>query len=157
MSHQAKPEKIRSRKIRKGRDSRIEARLATKAGAVRGGLSGGALKPLSDHDVTRVHDAVLDVLETVGIGSPSQELLDITLPQGCFLGPQDRLCFPRALVEDMLACAAREFTVYARGSRSPDWDAHIGGDRVYFGIGAETVSILDPETGRYRRTTIADL
>ncbi|MCP5087704.1 MAG: trimethylamine methyltransferase [Rhodobacteraceae bacterium] len=143
---------------RRGRQRHRSSRLSGGIEpAVRGGLSGGRMRPLGQRDIINVHKAVLEVLETVGIGEPSQDLLDIVLPRGCWQSPQGRLCFPPALVEEMIAAAASEFTVHARGDRSPDRDARFGGTRVYYGIGAEAVSILDPTTRRYRPTTIADL
>ena len=143
---------------RRGRVARVNARLAPdRPKAVAGGLTGGALKPLSAGEVERVHRAALEVLETIGVGDPSAELLDLVLPKGCFLGPRGRLCFPPALVEDTIAPKQRDFTIYARGPRAPDWDVHIGGDRVYTAIGAESVAILDAETRTYRPTTLVDL
>ena len=91
-----------------GRAARVAMRRAVKpAKAVWPGLEGGAYKSLSDHDMARIHEAVLDILETTGIGSPTQELLDIALPKGCAMGEQGRLCFPRGLMEDIIHGAAK--------------------------------------------------
>ncbi|MES1150334.1 MAG: trimethylamine methyltransferase family protein, partial [Dongia sp.] len=78
-----------------------------KAGAVRPGLPGGTYRPLSDHDMERIHATALDVLEKLGVGEPIPEILDVALPRGAWLSDKGRLCFPRSLVEDILAGACR--------------------------------------------------
>jgi len=127
------------------------------AKAVWPGLEGGAYKPLSDHDMTRIHEAVLDILETTGIGSPTQELLDIALPKGCTVGEQGRLCFPRGLMEDIIAGAAKSYTIHARGSRSPHGDIHMDGHQVHFCTAGSAVSTLDAKSRTYRPSTLADV
>ena len=44
--------------------------------AVRSGMEGGHYKPLSDHDVQRIHSAALDILERIGVAEPIPEMLE---------------------------------------------------------------------------------
>ncbi len=37
---------------------------------VKPGMTSGTFKPLSDHDIQRIHTTVLDVLEIIGIAEP---------------------------------------------------------------------------------------
>src|ERR1700754_1475777 len=83
-----------------------------KAGAVRAGMPGGTYRPLTEHDMQRIHATALDVLEKLGVGEPIPEILEVALPKGCWLNSQGRLCFPRARVEDILAVACRRYTAY---------------------------------------------
>ena len=52
-----------------------------KSGAVRPGMPGGTYRPLSEHDMQRIHTTALDVLEKLGVGEPIQEILDVALPR----------------------------------------------------------------------------
>lgn len=122
---------------------------------VRAGLIGGHYQPLSDEDINRIHSAALTVLEDVGVADPTPEVVDIATAAGCHVNDQDRLCFPSALVEDVIAGAAREYTVYSR-SDSHD-DLHVGGKRVHYSTSGEAVTILDPQTRTYRASTLVDL
>ena len=116
-----------------GRAARVAMRQTSKADqVVRPGMTGGAFQPLSETDIRRIHEAALDILETTGIGDPTEELTDIALVKGCSLNEHGRLCFPRSLIEDVIADACREYVVYARGGRSPDYDIRAGGKRVHF-------------------------
>jgi trimethylamine--corrinoid protein Co-methyltransferase len=121
--------------------------------AVRPGHEGGAYRPLSDRDVDRVHETALDLLATIGMGDPIPELRAAALDRGCTLTEAGRLLFPRALVEDVIAGAGRDFVIHGR---DPDHDIDVSGARVHFGCGGEAVTVLDFETGRYRPSTLVD-
>ena len=144
-----------ARRSRGGRAARRAAREAGAAGlAVRPGMRGGAYRPLSERDIERIHAAALDVLERVGVGDPIPEILEVALPGGCVLGDDGRLRFPRALVEDLIACSAKQYVLHAP---DPDLDLEIGGDRVIFASAGEAVKILDYATQRYRPARLVDL
>jgi len=87
-----------------GRAGRHAKRKQGSAGmAVHPGMEGGSYKPLSDRDIQRIHDTALSVLANIGIGEPIPEILEHALPKGCTLNEHGRLCFPRSLVEDLIA------------------------------------------------------
>ncbi len=137
------------------RAARTEARASgPESKAVGPGLMGGAYKPLSDHEVQLIHATALDVLETIGVADPLPEMLDPALPRGCRLNEHDRLCFPRALVEDALAGACESFTIYGR---DPAFDLELGGTKVHHSTAGQAVTIYDPETRSYRPSKLADL
>jgi len=141
-----------------GRAARIAKRQQTdKAKVVWPGMEGGAYTPLSDTDMQRIHSAATEILANVGIGDPTQELLDIVLDKGCELNEHGRLCFPASLIDDIIAGAAREYTVHARGARSPDSDVLSNGKRVHFCTAGSAVTTLDAETRTYRPSTLVDL
>ena len=54
--------------MRRGRKVRHDS--PPSASAVGPGVVGGKFRPLSEHDVERVHHAILDVLENIGMGDP---------------------------------------------------------------------------------------
>ncbi len=127
------------------------------AQAVRPGMEGGAFKPLSQQDIERIHAAALDILADIGIGDPTQELIDIAVPQGCTLNEHGRLSFPAPLIEDILAKARREYVVYGRGARSPSYDVSTGGQRVHFCTAGSAVTTFDYASRSYRPSTLVDI
>src|SRR5579871_6517509 len=76
---------------------------------VRPGMPGGRYKPLSDADVLRIHRAALDILESIGLADAPPSGIEYMTKAGAQLSPSGRLLFPRALVEDTVARAARHF------------------------------------------------
>ncbi|MEX3008185.1 trimethylamine methyltransferase family protein [Hoeflea sp. TYP-13] len=148
----------KSRRKGAGREGRLEARRASTASkAIWPGIPGGRYQPMTHADMDKVHDASLFILEKTGIGDPIDELLDIVLPKGAFLNEYGRLCFPRALMEDLIAGAAREYVVHARGSRAGKDDIHCTGNKVYFSNSGTAVTTLDAQTKSYRPSTALDI
>ena len=122
--------------------------------AVWPGVEGGAFGPLGESDLHRVHRAVLDLLENVGLAGAIPPMVERVTARGGRLDSRGRLLFPRALVEDVLASCPKRFTAYGR---DPTHDLEIGGRRVHFGSGGASPNIVDLDTGRYREATLADL
>ena len=150
--------KSRVRRRSGGREARLAVQAQTTGNeAVRAGLSGGRYKPLSDTDMQNIHNAALTVLERTGLADHTQELLDLVLPKGAVLNEHNRLCFPRALMEDLLAGAAREFYVYARGEREGKDDMHCTAQNVYFSNSGTAVTTFDSDTMSYRPSVLRDV
>lgn len=155
-------ERIAQRPRKSGRPRRgggSSARRAARADgvpatAVHPGLTGGSYRPLSDRDIQLIYAAALDVLENIGIGDPIPEILHYALPKGCVLGEDNRLRFPRALVEDLIAQSAKEYAKYAP---DPRHDQMVRGQAVFFSTSGEAVTILDYETQKFRPTRLTDL
>ncbi|MCP4301300.1 MAG: trimethylamine methyltransferase [Gammaproteobacteria bacterium] len=148
-----------SRSTRARRGGGSSTRRAARAGgiessAVRPGQSGGQYRPLSDADIERIYKAALDVLENIGIGDPIPEILHYALPGGCTLDEDNRLRFPRALVEDLIDKSAEEYPLYAP---DPKYDQVVRGEEVLFCSSGEAVTILDYETQKIRPTKLTDL
>ncbi len=140
---------------RGGRAARVAARKSRKASkAVHPGLEGGTYRALSEHDVHRVHDAVLEVLETIGMADATRPVRDLALANGCEESAQGRLLFPRALVEDVIANAAREIVMMSRDGKH---ELRVGGRKVHFATSGEAITIFDPETRKYRPSTLLDI
>lgn len=140
-----------------GREARRAARaapLAEEIRPIRPGLPGGRYRPLSDADMTRIHAAALDALEQIGLANAPASGVEILTAAGAIRGEDGRIRFPRALVEDMLAVAARDITLHGR---DPKYDLHLGGTRVHFGTAGAAVHVVDAVTGEYRDSTAQDL
>ena len=121
---------------------------------MRAGMVGGAYRPLTDDGVARIHAAALDALETIGLADAPPSGIEAMVAAGATLGDDGRLRFPRALVEDMLALAARDITLRAR---DPRHDLHLTGARVHFGTAGAAVHVVDPVERTYRDSTARDL
>lgn len=110
--------------------------------------------PLSAADASRIHRAALDLLERVGMASPTDRVRDLCLAHGCSLTESGRLLFPRSLVEDVIAQAARSFVVHGR---EPRYDFEARNGTVNFCTGGAAVKMLDIDTRDYRPSTLQDI
>jgi len=152
------PERAKRSALRSGgRAARVAARgapLAENLRPVRAGMSGGQYRPLTEAGMQRIHLAALDALETIGLADAPPTGIEIMTRAGAVLGDDGRLRFPRALVEDILAQAARDITLHGR---DPRHDLQLSGSRVHFGTAGAAVHIVDLETNSYRDSTAQDL
>ncbi|MGV6813170.1 MAG: trimethylamine methyltransferase family protein [Brevirhabdus sp.] len=139
---------------RAARHAQRAAPLAREMRPVRPGLSGGRYKPLSDADVARIHTAALDALEQIGLCDAPDSGVAILTGAGAILGDDGRIRFPRTLVEDMLAKAARGITLHGR---DPAHDLKLSGTKVHYGTAGAAVHMVDLETRSYRESTLQDL
>jgi trimethylamine---corrinoid protein Co-methyltransferase len=138
-----------------GRLARLAARGEhERQAAVRPGLPGGTYRPLTEHSLERIHHTVLDILEKIGVGQPIPRLVELATAKGCSMSDDGRLLFPRGLVEDAIATAAKK--VFYHG-RKPGQDVVTGADRVYFATAGEAVRVVDALTGAYAPSTLTDL
>ena len=140
-----------------GRAARVAMRaapLADDVRPVRPGMPGGQYKPLSEAGVAQIHAAALDALEQIGLSQAPPSGVALLTGAGAIQGDDGRIRFPRALVEDMLAVAARNITLHAR---DPKYDLHLSGTNVHYGTAGAAVHIVDPITLDYRESTAQDL
>jgi trimethylamine---corrinoid protein Co-methyltransferase len=142
---------------RGGREARRQLRaapLAQELRPVRAGLEGGRYRPLSEADVTTIHGAALDVLERIGMAQALPSCVEACTARGAFLDGNGRLRFPRALVEDVLAGAARRFPLCGQ---DPRHDLEPWGTKVHFGTAGAAVHMVDRKTREYRESLLQDL
>jgi trimethylamine--corrinoid protein Co-methyltransferase len=137
-----------------GREARRALRRKRAPGSTGRELEGGTYQPLSEREVRRIHETALDLLEKVGMGNPLPVLKEHALARGCRIDGHGRLCFPRALVEDVIAAMPREFVVHAYDSK---YDLKDAAGRVQFGPGGDAVTTLEVDGRRYRPSTLVDV
>lgn len=140
-----------------GREARVAMRaapLTDDVRPVRPGMSGGQYRPLTDAGMSQIHAAALDALEQIGLSQAPPSGVELLTGAGAIQGDDGRIRFPRALVEDMLAVAARGITLHAR---DPKHDLHLSGSKVHFGTAGAAVHIVDPISLDYRESTAQDL
>ncbi len=118
------------------------------------GMQGGKYQPLSDTDIGKIHSTALEVLQNIGMGNPLPQLAEAAVGQGCKINEKGRLCFPKSLVEDVIARAGRDIVLYGRDTKH---DIDLSDKKVnLFGAG-EAVTILDLGSKTYRPSTINDV
>jgi trimethylamine--corrinoid protein Co-methyltransferase len=146
-----------ARPQRRGRNARKaerEAPLAAGERAVWPGLPGGRYRPLSDADELKIHEAVMTLVSEVGFAGAIPPMIERVSAQGGHVDGNGRLCFPRALVEDVLARSKKAFVAHGQ---TREHDLEIADGRVHMGSGGASPNIVDLETGRYRGATLRDL
>lgn len=139
---------------RAARQALRAAPLAENLRPIRAGMPGGQYRPLTEAGMVRIHAAALDALEQIGLANAPKSGVEILTGAGAVQGDDGRIRFPRALVEDMLAVAARDITLCGR---DPKHDLHLTGTNVHFGTAGAAVHIVDPVTNTYRDSTAQDL
>ncbi len=140
-----------------GRAARVAARAAAlpeDMRPIRAGMEGGTLKVLTEVQVTQIHEAALQALETIGLADAPQSGIEVMVGVGAVLGTDRRVRFPRQVVEDALGKAARNITLMGR---DPAHDMHLSGTKVHYGTAGAAVHIVDPATNSYRESTAQDL
>ena len=110
---------IAEKLVRRGgaREARRAARSAPLPDSllpVRPGMNGGRYQALSEADVLKIHHAALDALATIGFADAPPSGIEMMTKAGATLTSTGRLLFPRALVEDTLANAARHFVLHGQ-------------------------------------------
>lgn len=140
-----------------GRAARRASRaapLSEEMRPIRAGLEGGRYRPLTDTDMLKIHNAALDALEEIGLADAPPSGVEYLTGAGAILGDDGRIRFPRALVEDTVAKARKEITLFGR---DPANDLTLSGSRVHFGTAGAAVHMVDVEGRNYRECTLQDL
>ncbi|MFD0916577.1 trimethylamine methyltransferase family protein [Pseudahrensia aquimaris] len=140
-----------------GRNARRNLRaapLADDVRPIRAGLEGTTYKPLSEADVEKVHGAVLDVLENIGLSQATPTCIEACESLGAIYGEDGRLRFPRDVVMGVVASANRDFALHGR---DPKHDMHPQGSKVHFGTAGAAVHVVDVEKNEYRESYLRDI
>ena len=138
---------------RRGRRNRDESRSEKRAAASTS-VEGGKLAPMSADDQAFIHDAVIEILETVGMSEAPAVVVTRVTKAGGVLDDGERLLFPRALVEQVLDGLPRSLTLCGQ---TPDHDLDLSGANVHVGTGGAAPFIIDLETSAYRPSNLRDL
>jgi trimethylamine--corrinoid protein Co-methyltransferase len=140
-----------------GREARRSVRaapLADELRPVRAGLSGGTFKPLNDASVKAIEDTVYQILDEIGLSQAPETGVKYMTDAGAIAGDDGRVRFPRALVEDTLAKAARNITLHGQDEKH---DMLLSGSRVHFGTAGAAVHVVDVQNNCYRESYLADI
>jgi trimethylamine--corrinoid protein Co-methyltransferase len=110
---------------------------------------------LSRDEVRLIHEATLDVIESVGVKFHSQNALDILEANGATVDRESTVAkIPAAVVERAMSTVPHEFTL---GARSPEYDLPLDGEHIYISSDGCGVFSRDPVTGEVRSSCKEDL
>ena len=110
------------------------------------------LRVLNDTKLKRLHQATLEVLETIGIKMTRPETRAMMAAAGCTVDGQI-VKMPPQLVEDAIAAAPKQITIY---NREGEEALHLGGPAVYTMTGYTDLDFFDVETGERRPYSLDD-
>jgi len=114
------------------------------------------LQALSPDDVRQIHQATLDLIETVGVRFPSERALDILADHGATVDRDKKIArIPGHVVEKAMSHAPAEYTLHARDN--PELDLPLDGRHAYLAVDGTGVEVLDPYTDEKRVSTKADV
>ena len=110
---------------------------------------------LSSAQLEQIHEATLDVLETVGVRFPSERALDVLEENGCGVDRGTQMArLPRAVVMEAVSAVPDS---YVLAGRDPACDMLIDGRHCYLSNDASGVFVRDHRTGEKRPSTKADV
>lgn len=115
---------------------------------------GGRFKPLSSVQCGEIIDAALNILARIGLADCPGHLRERLLRAGANLRHDDRITFPRTMIEDAIARAAKRLSLPGFDERS---GLEIGGGHVHIGTGGAAVQVLDADGLIFRDAQLADL
>jgi trimethylamine--corrinoid protein Co-methyltransferase len=112
------------------------------------------LQVLSEEERHQVHERTLGVLAKTGVRVDTAQGRRYLKDAGAEVDENRHIVrFPRALVEESLRLAPKEFTL---GARRPGWDLTMNGGDCTLLMDGEAMFVLDSETGERRAATSND-
>ena len=109
---------------------------------------------LSKKECRRMHEASLEILESIGVRLDLEEALDMLKKAGASVMDGSVVRVPSHLVEKALATAPKQVILYDRlGNQAMP----IGGYRCFYGPGSDCLNIIDHRTGERRNPVLKDL
>ena len=151
---QSRLKKDETKMAERRKTRRRGSRQDTSSKPVNKGLSSGSVQLLTDIDKDRIHQAALEVLETVGFAEAPDFTRERLIQAGCVEAPGGRITFPRQVVEDAIARANTSLVLYGQ---SPEHDVELSGSRTYYATGCGSILLVDAVTRETRSMTAADI
>jgi trimethylamine--corrinoid protein Co-methyltransferase len=110
---------------------------------------------LSEQQVGQVHSASLEILENIGLLVRLDRARQVLEKNGCRVDHKTQVVkFPRAVVEEFRLMLPPTFTFFGR---DPKYDRTIPRDGPLVVTGSSAPDIIDPVTGRERRSRSDDI
>lgn len=110
---------------------------------------------LTPKQVQQTHEASLEILENTGMLVHHEKARAILARHGCKVDSETQIVkFPRKVIEDVRKLTPPKFTFHAR---DPKFDRTIPDDRPIIVTGSSAPNIIDPITGKERRSRSEDI
>ena len=112
------------------------------------------LRILSEDEKTQVHERSLKILAETGVKVNTAKGRKYLKDAGAEVDGNSKIVkFPRALVEESLRLAPKDFSL---GARRPGWDLSMNAGECTLMIDGEGTSVIDRKTGEHRPSTFKD-
>jgi trimethylamine--corrinoid protein Co-methyltransferase len=112
------------------------------------------LQVLSENEQAQVHERTLRVLAKTGVRVATARGRQILKDAGAEVDESTNVVhFPRAMVEESLRLAPKEFTL---GARRPGWDLNMNAGECTLLADGEGMYVIDQETGERRLAATGD-
>ena len=114
----------------------------------------GRIKFFSDEQLHSIHDATLQILETIGLSDAPQEAIRLIRDNGGKVTDSGRLTFPPNLVNEAISKLRKNFILHARVN---DQSLDLSEYKVHTGTGGAAPMIADMSTHTFRQSVLDDL
>ncbi len=112
------------------------------------------LKVLSEDEKAQIHERTLKILSETGVQVNTEKGRKYLKDAGAEVDENTKIVkFPRALVEESLRLAPKDFTL---GARRPGWDLKMNSGDCTLIADGEGISVIDRKTGEHRPSTFKD-
>jgi trimethylamine:corrinoid methyltransferase-like protein len=112
------------------------------------------LRVLSEDEKTQVHERSLKILAETGVKVDTAMGRQYLKDAGAEVNENSKIVkFPRAMVEESLRLAPKDFTL---GARRPGWDLSMNAGECTLIPDGEGMTVIDRKTGEHRPTTYKD-
>lgn len=112
------------------------------------------LRMLTDAQMTRLHQASMEILATIGIRVNHQEGVRVLRDAGCKVKDDNLVLIPETLVEESIRSAPSCITMF---NRKGDVAMRLEGYNSYFGLGTDLIQTYDLQTNALRPSCLQDV
>ena len=124
---------------------------------VRKGLPGGQYKPLTEEDITKIHETSMRVFSEIGVQINFAEARTLFGDAGAEIEKSSRVVkVPSDLVQELISKAPSMVTLCGRADNG-ELNCEIGGDKVYMGTGGTALNVQDTGSSDSRRSQLKDV
>ncbi|MGD9147192.1 MAG: trimethylamine methyltransferase family protein [Anaerolineae bacterium] len=109
---------------------------------------------LTEEQITEVHGASLEVLETVGVRLLHDGAIEMLKDAGCRVRDGNIVLMPHWLVEECIHSAPSRVTIYSQEGKEA---MRLEGRNIHFGLGTDLIITQDLQTGETRPTRLQDV
>jgi len=113
-----------------------------------------AYRLMTHAQVLEIHQAALQILETVGVRVLHADGVQLLKEAGCRVEHDNIVHIPARLVEDAIASAPSGIPIYNRNGEPA---MQLEGDNNHFGLGTDLIFTTDLETGQARPSLLQDV
>ncbi len=119
------------------------------------GLEGGSYKPLSDEDISAIHETSMRVFSEIGIRVNHKKARDVFAAAGADVN--DDTCLVKIKPRMVMDLAEKAPDIIRLHGRKPEHSLEVGGKKVYAGTGGTALYVMEPGSRERRPAILSDL